>query len=59
MAMRPAKAAPVFRSRLRRLSILDLERMTAQLHRREFEEQQERQAWLDEQRKRPKPARRP
>jgi hypothetical protein len=49
-----------FRSRLKPLSILDLERMTpGARQRREFEEQQERQALLDEQRKRPKPARRP
>ena len=44
---------------LRPLSILQLERMTpAQLQRREFEEVQERQAWLDQQR-RAAPARRP
>ena len=43
---------PVFRSRLRPLSILDLERMSpAQLQRREAAEAQERQQWLDEQRR--------
>ena len=52
------KSPPVFKSRLRPLSILELERMTpAQLQRREFEEAQERQAWLDQQR-RAAPARR-
>ena len=46
------RPGPVFRSRLRPLSILDLERMTpAQLQRREAEEAQERQQWLDEQRR--------
>ena len=52
------KSPPVFKSRLRPLSILELERMSpAQLQRREFEEAQERQAWLDQQR-RAAPARR-
>jgi hypothetical protein len=41
---------PRFKSRLKPLSILDYERMSAaQLQRREFEEEQERRAWLDAQ----------
>jgi hypothetical protein len=48
-----------FVSRLRLLSIVDYERMSpAQLQRRESEEAQERQQWLDEQR-RATPVRRP
>ena len=44
---------PRFVSRLRPLSILDLERMSpAQLQRREFEEEQERLDWIEEQRRR-------
>jgi hypothetical protein len=43
---------PVFRSRLRPLTILDYERMTAaQLQRREAEEERERQEWDEEQRR--------
>jgi hypothetical protein len=56
-----AAAPPIFRSRLRPLSILQLERMTpAQLQHREQMEQLERQQWLDEQRQavRPKLVRR-
>ena len=46
------RSAPVFKSRLHPLSILDYERMTpAQLQRREAEEEQERRAWADEQRR--------
>jgi hypothetical protein len=54
--MKPA-SPPVFKSKLRPVSIHDLERMTAaQLHRREAEEEQERRQWLDEQRRKPRPA---
>ena len=46
------RSEPVFKSRLHPLSILDLERMSpAQLQRREAEEEAERRAWLDEQRR--------
>jgi hypothetical protein len=55
-------ALPVFKSQLRPLSILALERMSlAQLQRREAEEQQELRDWVEAQRRaaRSKPARRP
>jgi len=46
-----AAAPPRFQSRLRPLSILDLERMSAaQRQRREAAEEQERKDWLAEQR---------
>jgi hypothetical protein len=51
---------PAFRSNLRPLSIIDYERMSPQQrqHREKLEED-ERRDWLDKQRNRPKPARRP
>ena len=53
------RSEPVFRSRLHPLTILQLEKMSpAQRARREFEEERERQQWLDEQR-RAAPVRRP
>jgi hypothetical protein len=49
--------APVFRSRLRPLSILALERMSAaQLQRREALEEDELRQWRDEQKRKPRPA---
>jgi hypothetical protein len=46
--------SPTFRSRLRPLSIIDYERMSpAARARREFDEEAERQAWADEQRRKP------
>jgi hypothetical protein len=46
------KGPQTFRSRLRPLSILELERMSpAQMQRREAEEEQERRAWADAQRR--------
>jgi hypothetical protein len=45
---------PLFESKLRPLTILDLERMSpAARARREAAEEQERRAWLDEQRRKP------
>ena len=49
---------PAFRSRLRPLSILDLEKMShAQLRRREHDEEEELREWLDAQRRRAEPVR--
>ena len=46
------QSPPVFKSRLRPLSIVDYERMSpAQLQRREAAEAQERQEWADAQKR--------